>query len=164
MPNEKERIATAQWILERNLAWIAAAEIKIAAIVAINTAMLGALGAAFSAADANTRTEWAYLTTVVATFLIGFALFCAGMCVLPRTKGPEQSVVFFVPIAKMDGQDFVDRFKNVADGDLLDDLADQVHRNAEIAVVKFTWVKRAMWGSFLAVLPWVGAIALLVRK
>jgi uncharacterized coiled-coil DUF342 family protein len=29
MSNAKERITTAQWILERNLAWIAAADVKV---------------------------------------------------------------------------------------------------------------------------------------
>lgn len=38
MKNE-ERLQIAQWILERNLAWIAAAEVKVGVIVAIDVAM-----------------------------------------------------------------------------------------------------------------------------
>ena len=51
MSTENERLQTAQWVLERNLGWIAAAEVKVGAIVAIDTAMLGGLGAAFSTAE-----------------------------------------------------------------------------------------------------------------
>ncbi|WP_233099873.1 hypothetical protein, partial [Acidovorax sp. IB03] len=41
MSTENERLQTAQWVLERNLGWIAAAEVKVGVIVAIDTAMLG---------------------------------------------------------------------------------------------------------------------------
>lgn len=44
MSSDKERLQTAQWVLERNLAWIAAAEVKVGVIVAIDTAMLGGAG------------------------------------------------------------------------------------------------------------------------
>ena len=70
MNTETERLQAAQWMLERNLAWIAAAEVKVGVIVAIDTAMLGGLGVAFSAADVKTRTYWAILFTLVAAILI----------------------------------------------------------------------------------------------
>jgi hypothetical protein len=40
------RLPTAQWIFERHLAWIAAAEVKVGAIVTIIASMLGDLVAA----------------------------------------------------------------------------------------------------------------------
>jgi len=58
MDIEKERIITAQWVLERNLAWIAAAEVKVGVVVAINTAMLGGLGASYGAVDKAAHTPW----------------------------------------------------------------------------------------------------------
>lgn len=48
MSTPNERLVTAQWILERNLGWVAAAEIKVGAITAVDIAMLAALGASFS--------------------------------------------------------------------------------------------------------------------
>lgn len=41
---DDERLKAAQWVLERNLAWVAAAEVKVGVIVAIDTAMLGGAG------------------------------------------------------------------------------------------------------------------------
>ena len=63
----KDRLTTAQWILERNLAWIAAADAKVAISVTINVAMLGGLGGIFGWTEAN-RTHWADLACVVAVF------------------------------------------------------------------------------------------------
>lgn len=48
MSTNKDKLSSAQWILERTLGWIAAAEIKVGAITAIDVAMLTALGAFFS--------------------------------------------------------------------------------------------------------------------
>jgi len=46
--DEVERLRVAQWVLERNLGWIAASEVKAGVVVAIDTAMFGALATAFS--------------------------------------------------------------------------------------------------------------------
>ncbi len=51
MPLAKDRLTTAQWILERNLAWIEAADAKVAIIVTINVAMLGGLAGTFGWSD-----------------------------------------------------------------------------------------------------------------
>jgi hypothetical protein len=64
----KDRLATAQWVVERNLAWIAAADAKVAIVVALNTAMLGDLAGAFGWADAS-RTLWAYLLSSASAVL-----------------------------------------------------------------------------------------------
>lgn len=37
MSTPNERLVTAQWILERNLGWVAAAEIKVGAITAVDS-------------------------------------------------------------------------------------------------------------------------------
>lgn len=44
-------------MLERNLAWIATADVKVGVIVAIDTGMLGGLCAAFSASNAKMQTS-----------------------------------------------------------------------------------------------------------
>ena len=89
MPLAKDRLTTAQWIFERNLAWIAAADAKVAIIVTINVAMLGGLAGTFGWSDAH-RTYWAYLACVVALILSG-----------SRTDGPKKSLLFSVPFARL---------------------------------------------------------------
>jgi Family of unknown function (DUF5706) len=163
MTPAKDRLTTAQWILERNLAWIAAADAKVAIIVAINVAMLGGLAGAFGWSDAH-RTSWAYIACTMAVILSGSGVFCAAMAMFPRTNGPKQSLLFAVPVAGMNLPDYQATLKDRSDEQLLDDWSSQVHRNAEIAKSKFEWVRVAMIWSFLGVPAWVVAIGVMVSK
>lgn len=164
MSADKERLQIAQWVLERNLAWIAAAEMKVGVIVAIDTAMLGGLGAAFSAADGTARTHWAWLFTIAAVVCLGGGLFCSAMTVLPRVTGPAKSLLFFGRVGACVDVEYINTFKKATDAELLEDWTAQIHRNAQIACEKFAWVRKSMWWSFLSVPPWFPAIIALVDK
>lgn len=163
MSIETERLHVAQWILERNLHWIAAAEVKTAVIVALDTAMLGALATAFSAVSVGERIVWANVFSVIAAVCLLSALFCTAMSVLPRTDGPPSSFVFFGKIVKRAAADYADAFTRADTSSFLQDLLDQIHRNAEIACDKFRWVRNAMVWSFVALPPWVAAIGCLIK-
>jgi len=158
------RLQTAQWIFERNLAWIAAAEVKVGVIVAIDTAMLGGLGTAFSASEAARRTLWVNLWTYSAAFLIAAGLFCAAMAVLPRVTGPVKSLLFFGRIGNQKESDYIHELSQASVKQLLEDWAAQIHRNAQIACDKFSWVRKSMYWSFLSLLPWFAAITSLLEK
>jgi hypothetical protein len=106
MDNNKERIVTAQWILERNLAWIAAAEVKVGVVVAMDTAMLGALGASYSSVDKAAHTAWALVVTSIALFALGAGLFSAAMAVLPRVTGPSTGQPRFIEMQKSPATNF----------------------------------------------------------
>lgn len=164
MANDKDRLATAQWVLERNLAWVAAAEVKVAVIVAIDTALLGSVGAAYAGADAVARTAWAYLWAVSAGISAAAGIFCAAMAVLPRLNGPAKSMVFFGRVGSLDQPEYFEKFKNATEAELLEDWTAQIHRNAQIAVEKFSWVRASMFWSFISVLPWFASILTLLRK
>ena len=163
MPLAQDRLTTAQWILERNLAWIAAADAKVAIIITINVAMLGGLAGTFGSTDAH-RTFWTYLACMMAVILSGSGVFCASMAMFPRTGGPKQSLLFSVPVAGMSLPDYQAALKERSSEQLLDDWAGQVHRNAEIAKSKFKWVRVAMIWSFLGVPAWVVAIGVMLTK
>lgn len=164
MSNSKDRLETSQWILERNLTWIAAAEIKVGVIVAIDTAMLGGLGAAFSAAEKASRTQWAWLLSLVSLSCLAAGIFCAAMAVLPRVTGPKSSLLFFGRVGPCADAEYVQNLKTATDEDLLADWAAQIHRNAQIACDKFSWVRITMWWSFLAIPWWFPAIVFLLQK
>lgn len=164
MIDHKNRLLTAQWVLERNLAWITAAEVKVGVIVAINTALLGSLGAAFSGSEAVNKTSWAYVFAISAGVAAIIGVCCAAMTVLPRTTGPEKSLVFFGRISSLDEAEYVQQFKNATDLELLDDWSAQVHRNAQIATTKYSWVRKSMYWSFLSLVPWLPAIIMLLKK
>jgi hypothetical protein len=42
-------------------------------------------------------------------------------------------------------------------------LTTQIHRNAQIATAKHWWVRKSLIWSFLAAIPWIVAIGLLVK-
>lgn len=159
----EDRIEYAKWILERNLHWISAAEVKVGFIIAVDTAMLGALAAIFSTTKFSENGAWTNLFTIVTTVTLIGAIICAAMAVKPDTKGPPTSFVFFGKVAAQASADYVDHFKRANDDSFLQDLLDQIHRNAEIAKNKYEWVKSAVGWSFLSVPLWAAAIVCVMK-
>lgn len=164
MSSERERLVVAQWVLERNLTWVAAAEVKVGVIVAIDTALLGSVGAAYAGADVVARTAWAYLWAIGAAGAAAAGILCAAMAVLPRLTGPAKSLVFFARVGTLDQAEYFEKFKNASDAQLLEDWTAQIHRNAQIACDKYSWVRASMYWSFVSVIPWFAAILTLLRK
>lgn len=88
MTDDKNRIEMAKWLFERTLGWIATADVKVGVVMALDTAMVGGLAAAFSASEPNYRTAWCYLAILGAAGGIAIAMFCAAMAAIPRMLGP----------------------------------------------------------------------------
>jgi len=158
----QQRLSTAQWVLERHLAWIAAAEVKVGVIVTIITALLGILAAIFGVSGSA---GWGscihiFIAGTVGAGMVG--LFCAAMAVLPRTRGPD-SLLFFGSVAQQDSASYSKKFRQATDEELLVDWIDQIHRNAEIARDKHKWVRRSMNSSFITALLWIVTIYLLLK-
>ena len=163
MTDDKARIEAAKWLFERTLGWITTADVKVGVAIALDTAMLGGLAAAFAGSDYHLRTAWCYFFVVVATAGMAFAMFCAGMAALPRMRGPVKSMIFFGRVAKKDADAYVEEFSKMTEKELLVDLAKQIHRNAEIANEKHHWVRKSLFWSFLSAGAWIMAVALLVK-
>ena len=161
MKDDAERLQVAQWILERNLGWIAAAEVKIGVVVAIDTAMLGALAAVFSALQPAQHSFLAILLSLSAALQLCGAVYCCAMALLPRVTGPASSYIFFGRVAARRATDYDEAFRRASAGELLGDCLAQVHRNAEIARDKFKWVRAGMGWSFSAIPTWVLSVSLL---
>jgi len=152
----RARLDDAKWILERQLAWISQAEVKVAALVSVQIAMLAGLGAVFLAADEKSTLAW--LATWACGLLAAMAVFCAAMAVDPQTGGPERSLIFFGRIEELRYEEFARQLHHTQPSELLEDFAAQIYRNAEIAKSKHRWVARATKASFLSALPWLIAI------
>lgn len=152
-------LADTKWALERQLAWIASAEVKVGVVVSIQVAMLAGLGAAFAAT--TTKSAWAIGSATMCALFGVVSLACAAMAVYPRVKGPD-SLFFFGKIASHTQVDYVDQFIKASDHALASDLAAQVHVNAKIALRKHEWVSKAMMVAFMSALPWLVAVGALV--
>lgn len=146
MHTPKERLVTAQWMLERQLQWIGAADVKVGVVIAVDTAMLGGLAAAF--ASIQDHTIWANLFCVVTLFIHSVGLLCSAFAVFPRLNGPPDSLLFFGKVAVYSPVEYTNKIVQVTDEVLLLDWTTQIHRNAMIAKLKHGWVKTAMVWSF----------------
>ena len=138
MTDRFERVQVAQWILDKQLGWIAAADSKVAVIVALDTAVFATLATAYASAKAPIA--WASLTSMATGALLVIALAFAAMSLFPRTDGPKQSILFFGPVATESRVDYTAALVASPFDKLHEDIAAQIHRNAEIAKVKHRWV------------------------
>jgi len=163
MAADSERLAHARWVLERQIHWIAAAEVKVGVVIAIDTGLLGALAGALNGNRATTHAYFGLVCSFLAAVLLALAILCAAMTVLPRVDGPPSSMIFFGRIAAKLQAEFERQFTDANTDDFLGDCVAQIHRNAEIACAKFGWVRKSMWCSFVAAPLWAAAIATLVR-
>jgi hypothetical protein len=163
MTDSNQRVETAKWLFERTLGWIATADVKVGVAVAIDTAMVGGLAAAVSASDSASRTAWAYVAVSAATAGLVLAIFCAAMAAIPRMLGPVSSMIFFARIAERTEADYCNDFSTMSEVEFLKDLTTQIHRNAQIATAKHQWIRKGLLWSFASAIPWIAAIALLVK-
>jgi hypothetical protein len=161
MTETQYTVAFLEQELARLLTWIQAAESRMALVLPLSTAMLGAL-----AVLAPPATKWSVLSAILASlaslFLVVSVLMTA-LAFFPRTKGPKGSLIYFGGITDRELNQYETAVKQMENIDYIDDLLRQCHRNAQIAERKFTWVQRAMACLFFAFLPWLFCLFLLYQ-
>jgi hypothetical protein len=160
---EQDRTETLERLLDRQLSWVTAANERIGTPMALATGMLGVL----AALSPGRACQWtcapgAFAAASAAGLL--YSLVCCSLAVFPRTKAPHDSMVYFGGIAARDRSALVESLLERSDKDHLQDLAQQVHVNAQIAATKFRWVQRAMLALLLSVPPWLVALLLLYDR
>ncbi len=176
MINAKERLATAQWILERNLAWIGAADVKVGVLATLDVAVFGGLAAAYALPTKAQHPVWAWAAIAMACAGLLFSLCAAFLVLMPNIKGATKrrgksalllpvaarSLVFFGEINEQSCEQYSDALTTKSDDDLLKDWARQIHRNAQLAAAKHQMLKLAMGSTAFALIPWLVAIVKLV--
>lgn len=163
MRDDSERIRYAQWVLERTLAFISAAEVKVSVIVTINLAMLGGMGGAFMPTQSAVR-GWPLYFSVVAYILLAASLIGCAWALIPRTKGPEKSYVFFDRIGKSPQKAYFTDFSQAGEDAILKDLLAQIHINSQIACKKYASIRICMILSFVSIIPWSLSMFILMYK
>lgn len=162
MRDDQQQVDFTKWLYERTAHWISTADSKIAVVVTLNTAMLGGLAASF-ATTSPPRSAWIYLCVIAAVACIAIAVFCAALAAIPRTTNSRASLIFFAKVAQHSEPDYINLLRSATLADLVDDLSAQIHRNAQIAAEKHSWVRKSLLWSFLAATPFVAAVALMVK-
>jgi hypothetical protein len=154
--DEKEIREMLEKTLARLLEWIRAAEAKMAPVLAIDTAMLGVLGALTP--PVFERSIVSAIVVVVAAVLLLASLLLLFLAAIPRTRGPQASLIFFEAIKRTDCKGYLSAVRALTDDRYIADLAAQCHRNAEICSRKFQLLWCSTWLLFSAVIPWLVGI------
>jgi hypothetical protein len=152
------KLEQAKWIFERNLQWIAAAEVKIGFIITLDIAMLAALAGLYSTAKSHPLTLT--LLVIVTSSLLFLSLLAAVSSFIPRLNGPDNSLIFFGKIAAINEHAFHKRYQAISEEEFLDDLLQQIYRNAQIASEKHRNVRQSLLAAVLAAPIWISSIIL----
>lgn len=150
------RITWTEAELDRLLEWVRAAESRLALVLPLSTAMLGAL-----AFLAPITSKWSILSGIAVSLaapLLVLSIVFAACASFPRTSGPKGSLIYFGGITDRDLKQYENAVKSMTAEIYMEDLIRQCHRNAQIAECKYAWVQRSMACLFLAALPWFGAM------
>lgn len=159
MESNSQRIAVLEGELSRLLGWINTAETKISLVLAVSTAMLGAL--AVLSPVCSGWTIFPAILASVATLCLVLSIISSAVSSFPRTDGPDGSLIYFGGITSLDLPTYITSISNLTEDQYINDLTCQCHRNAQIAERKFTWVKRAIICLFLSLVPWALSLFLL---
>lgn len=143
--------------LGRQLSWVAATESRIALIVPLSTALFGTVAIKYS--SFSKVCSWVQVAPWLALALLSASIVCATIAIFPRTRGSQNSQIFFGGIANQSSERFTEVVEDTSEEEYRRDLAEQVHINARIAATKFSWIKRAMILMLLAFLPWSFSVA-----
>jgi hypothetical protein len=146
--------------LEQVSDWIRAADGKIGTLLAMDAAMVGTLIAI--AGRPGGWTQWTgYWIALGSTALLSSLLMVA-FATFPQLSGRAKSLIFFGDVASLTLSDYATRIANRTRRKYLDDLTGQCHRNSEIAVRKYLWIRRATLALLIGVIPWLVALFLVV--
>lgn len=145
-------IIRAESDLDRLLGWVRAAESRLALVLPLSTAMLGAL--AILAPPVNKWSVLGGIATAIAAILLLLSIAFAACASFPRTTGPKGSLIYFGGITSRELSQYEAAARARTPEEYFGDLLRQCHRNAQIAEKKYTWVQRSMVSLFISALPW----------
>lgn len=145
--------------LARLIEWGRAAESRLALVLSLATAMLGALTVLAPAVN-----QWTVLGGIVSSFaglFLVLSILFAAFASFPRTTGPKGSLIYFGGITSRELHQYEVEVRALTSEAYLADLIRQCHRNAQIAERKYTWIQRSMACLFVATLPWLISLYML---
>jgi hypothetical protein len=129
-------------------------------VISSNIGMLGALVASASGTTLLTANTWLWLMVGLTSVACSASIGMAALAAFPRPGTRPGSLVFFGSIAELPHDVYFERLRTVPQIEFARDLADQCHRVAVIAALKFRWVRRAMATMIAAAVPWLVCLQL----
>lgn len=146
-------VSDARGQLDLVLSFFSRVDAKLSTVLAINTGMLGALGAMVPPIQSA---SWPMaIAPALTVVLLGFSYFFLYRGGFPVTKGGYASLIYFKNIAERNESSYITAYTNLSAEELRSDILAQVWRNSDILSVKFSYLRSAFVAMALGVLPWV---------
>lgn len=150
---------------ERNLnrigEWIRAVDTKASTILTIDTSMIAVIVAFASTAAAQGSDLPLWLT--VGCALPALSLILAAFAIVPQTRSPKDSLLFFATIAARPSEQYAKLVSARTPTEYFQDLTAQCHANARIAWLKMRFLGYSMILFFVGITPWMIALYFLIR-
>jgi hypothetical protein len=89
------------------------------------------------------------------SLLIIAVFVCLYLCAYPSLEGGNNSLIYFREISKLTETEYVRRYTSYVHSDRLNDLTGQIWRNAQIASLKYRYLKWATILLMASIVPWV---------
>ncbi|WP_171956257.1 Pycsar system effector family protein [Stenotrophomonas maltophilia] len=159
--DQDELIAHLRWVLERQLHWIGAADVKAGGMIGAYMA-LAAIAATLL--DSASPPATAKLLFIFAAIAMVPALVCAVLVFFPRDASKRRSSIFFREIADLEIDRFMDAARRQTTSQVIDDLLGQIHINAGIASTKHDFAKHSIVFGAASLALWVLAVATFMVK
>ena len=157
--DEEERLKAAWGQLNLVLSFFSRIDTKLSVILGLDLGMLAMLSTLMPSVAQLSWLEGGLVAACLAPLGLSFYHMYKGS--FPDTQGGSTSLVYFGRIAKMKESEFLTALRSRTCSQLCDDVLEQTWRNACILNNKFASLKRAYQMMLIAVLPWLGAIAVL---
>jgi hypothetical protein len=152
------RLDRAERHLDRMQSFFPRIDTKLTAVAAWLSVELGVGALNISWADLRSFHVWCPFAAYVAASLV--AAVQLWRCVFPDSRGGQGSLIYFGAIAALKRDEFATRYKAVSKEDLLEDLIEQIWRNAQIVCDKYSAVQSAIrWASMSLALLILALIA-----
>lgn len=154
-------IQTQEKALDRISDWIRAADSKTAPILAIDTAMIAAIVSL--AARQGAWTQWSGVWIILGSGLLFASLLMVAFATSPQLIPVKPSLIFFGDVASIPPDQYAARVIARNPSDYLADLNAQCHRNSEIAIRRYRWVRYATLALLVGVVPWLVSLFVIIR-
>lgn len=158
MENNEKIFGFLDTILSKNISWINVADTKAGFVFLMSTSMAGVLAALMPTFSAMTCLMlWG---TAISFFLLGASVLFLFFVNFPHLNGALKSLIFFGGISTVKADKYIEKVLNGTTQEILEDMAFQCHRTAQIASYKFKYLKISFQFLFAAILPWILTIIL----
>ena len=142
--------------LDRVQAFFPRIDAKLSALFAISSAQIAV--AALNVGPDDFKLWFVAIPAVVFALMALSVLINLYRCAFPHLEGGNNSLIYFVEIAKHTESNYIKSFSAYVASDRLADLTGQIWRNSQIASLKYGYLKTATSLSMFSIIPWAAML------